>query len=1211
MSEAVKNKENVVDDSGGVLTAEQKARISSKFRVAKALLARKRLLQHCPQLSLNKVGKAQKTTSLDQIDGDKRFPLTEIPMNAPPLIYEKGSNKTFSGFTSIKGSQVSERNSSINGRTKYETQLQAVEPFKLYNNRSESVEAKRSENGKSAQVESMVGLDTYKTPVRQPEFSGLSESSFSSTVLDDDFDEHILDQIDALCEQNSKGKPELKRFNNVPIENHYINNLGKEDNLNPVVCSDSSGRECILMSTGNQESEAERSKSSKPDNSNLVSSDETFKLERFPNLTGNQEYEVEEPKSSKATDTGSKLEATDIRKMPEDYSKYVESLNARQQEAACSDISIPLIIVAGPGSGKTSTMVGRVLMLLHKGIGPSNILAMTFTTAAASEMRERIGGVAGKTAAKELTISTFHSFSLQLCRMHADKLGRTSDFLIYGHGQQRRAAIEAVRLLDDKKSGPRDELCQLTDMNSPQYFKERSKKWLKFVIQAKSAGKTPDDYYKVGNETGAAVLQSYNDILKSCNALDYHDLISCSAKLLTDFPEVFEECQELWKAMVIDEFQDTSAVQYELLRILASHKHITIVGDEDQSIFGFSGADASGFDSFRKDFPLHKEVRLTKNYRSTRCIVEAASFLIQNNSKRCQSKRVLTDNSVGSKITIKECCNEDAQCSFVVDKILEISSDGTAGKSSFGNIAILFRRQVSGKIFQAAFRNRKIPFNVHGVAFYRKKVVRTIIAMLRTTLPGSDDGSFRRVFKALLLSEKEETKKVIEHIEKISTVRKSSFISAARDIFSAKVSGTFKRSQLTQGRKVLLMIDMISKLVNKEESISAVITSVANMIPQKYLLEQRAVLDNDGGKLLNEDHDVRPVLQYLLDDVSDFLKTLKIEGESECKTEGQGCSNILKAFIDHMSERESENFRTRRHDNKDSVTVTTIHQSKGLEWDTVFILKANESEIPLLHEFNGITNERSNSVEEERRLLYVAMTRARKKLFILYVIMDSNWQVLQPSRFLREIPRHLQETQEELTNHQTLQEETPQSGSAEKVDSADHRITLDDPLSDPVDGLSKESIDTMELCNSKIFLKRFNAEDRAVVSHLFHQWAKKPAFQEPQRLLKKVGFVIDERLRVKKSTHKDVLRALKSLLTCEEALQYAESVLNWEKIPAEKRAYLMREKQEYFQKLRIESAMGTSAPTPKQIAYLQSLGCTTVPTSRLHASRLIEEYKSL
>nr|XP_010318187.1 ATP-dependent DNA helicase SRS2-like protein At4g25120 [Solanum lycopersicum] len=1210
MNESVNNKENVVG-SGGGLTAEQKARISSKFRAAKALLARKRPLHDCSTTSLDKVGKAQRTTSLDRIDGDKRFPLTEIPTNTPSPIYEKGSNKTFNVFTSVKGSQVRECGSSINARTTREIQFQTVETFKFSSNRSESVESNLSENGGSVQVENMVGLNTYITPVRQPGFSGLTESSFSSTVLDDDFDEHILDEIDALCEQNSKEKPG-KRFNSIPIENHHINNLDKEDNLNAVVSSDNSGQECIL-SRGNQESEAERSKSSGPDNSNLVRSDEAFKLECILNSTGNQECELEDPKSCKATDTGSKLEATDIRNMPEDYIKYVESLNDRQQEAACSDISIPLIIVAGPGSGKTSTMVGRVLMLLHKGIGPSNILAMTFTIAAASEMRERIGRVAGKTAAKELTISTFHSFSLQLCRMHAEKLGRTPEFLIYGHGQQRRAVIEAVRLLDDKKNGPRDELCQLNDKNSPQHFKERSKKWLKFVTQAKSAGRTPDDYYKIGNETGAAVLQSYNDILKSCNALDYHDLISCSIKLLTDFPEVLEECQELWKAMVIDEFQDTSAVQYGLLHILASHKRITIVGDEDQSIFGFSGADASGFDSFRKDFPLHKEVRLSKNYRSTRCIVEAASFLIQNNSKRCQSKRVLTDNSVGSKITIKECCNEDAQCSFVVDKILEIASDGTTEKSSFGDIAVLFRRQVSGKIFQAAFRNRKIPFNVHGVAFYRKKVVKGIIAMLRTTLPGSDDGSFRRVFKALLPSEKEEKMKVIEYIEKVSTVRKSSFISAARDIFSAKVSGTFKRSQLSQGRKVLLMIDMISKLVKREESISAVITSVANMIPQKYLLEQRAVHDNDGGKLLNEDHDVRPVLQYLLDDVSDFLKTHKnpIEGESECKTEGQGCANILKAFIDHISERESENFRTRRHDNKDSVTVTTIHQSKGLEWDTVFIVKANESEIPLLHEFNGITNERSNSIEEERRLLYVAMTRARKKLFILHVIMDSNWQVLQPSRFLREIPRHLQETQEELTNHQKLQKGTPQSGSAEKVESVDHRITIDDPLSEPVDGMSKESIDTLELCNSKIFLKRFNAEDRTVVSHLFHHWAKKPAFQEPRRLLKKVEFVIDERLRVKKSTHKDVLRALKSSLTCEEALQYAESVLNWEKIPAEKRAYLMREKQEYFQKLRIESSMGTSEPTPKQIAYLQSLGCTTVPSSRLHASRLIEEYKSL
>ncbi|XAR66087.1 DNA helicase [Bertholletia excelsa] len=706
--------------------------------------------------------------------------------------------------------------------------------------------------------------------------------------------------------------------------------------------------------------------------------------------------------------------------MPEDYAKYMNSLNDRQREAACSDISIPLMIVAGPGSGKTSTMVGRILMLLKEGIGPSNILAMTFTTAAASEMRDRIGAVAGKAMAKELTISTFHSFSLQLCRSHAEKLGRSPEFLIYGQGQQRRAIIEAMRLLDNEKNMQKQDVDKLdqerNSFSSPQYFKDKSKKWQKFVTQAKASGKTPEDCQKSGDAIGAAVLQNYNDILRSCNALDYHDLISCSVMLLSDFPGVFKECQESWKAIVVDEFQDTSSMQYGLLRILASHKRITVVGDEDQSIFSFNGADISGFDSFRKDFPNQKEVRLNKNYRSTRCIVEAACSLIQNNLKRCQLKNVLTDNSCGSKITVKECSNEDAQCAFVVDKILEITSDCTSAKSTFGTIAVLYRRQVSGKVFQTAFRGRKIPFNTHGVAFYRKKVVRTIIAMLRTTLPGCDDGSFRHVFKALLPFEKQEKEKVINHVDKISTVRKCTFLSAACDIFSAKISGTFKRSQLAQGRKVLSTLEMISKLVHREHSISAVMTSVANMIPQKYLLEQRAVLDIDGGKFLNEDNDIRSVLQFLLDDVSEFLSTQSTvpDGEKGSVAEEKGCAYVLKAFLDFISERERENFRSRRHDNEDAVTLTTIHQSKGLEWDTVFIVKANESEIPLLHEFNGVANENSTSIEEERRLLYVAMTRARKKLFILYVIMDSNWQMLQPSRFLKEIPDHLQQIQVRL-----------------------------------------------------------------------------------------------------------------------------------------------------------------------------------------------------
>ncbi|XP_065034700.1 ATP-dependent DNA helicase SRS2-like protein At4g25120 isoform X1 [Musa acuminata AAA Group] len=893
------------------------------------------------------------------------------------------------------------------------------------------------------------------------------------------------------------------------------------------------------------------------------------------------------------------------------YWDYLKSLNHAQREAACSDVSVPLMIVAGPGSGKTSTMVGRVLTLLKEGIGPSNILAMTFTTAAASEMRDRIRAVAGKEVATDLEISTFHSFCLQLCRRHAEKLGRTPEFLIYGPGQQRRAVIEALRIMENDQNSAQETTVQkfedLPSTDIAKSLKEKSKKWLKFVTQAKASGRATEECDKIGDEIGAMILRHYDEILTSCNALDYHDFISSSVKLLTDFPEVYNECLNTWKAIVIDEFQDTSSMQYRLLRILASHNRVTIVGDEDQSIFSFNGADVCGFDSFRKDFPTHREIRLNKNYRSTRCIVEAASAVILNNNKRCHIKQVETDNSTGSKIIVMECHNEEAQCAFVADKILEIASDGQNADCSFGNVAILYRRQVSGRAFQMCFRNRKIPFNSHGVAFYRKKVIKAIMAILRTTFPDCDDGPFRQAFKALLPGDKEEKKMVVDYVERISSARKCSFQTAANDIFHAKVSGTFKRSRLTQGRKVLSALDMLSKLVRREPSISMVITSAANMLPQKYLLEKRAVVDVEGGKLLNEDNDLRSVVQYLMDDVSDFLSMHFTNKDVQNLSKQEGCGSILKSFIDFITMRETENFRFRRQENKNSVTLTTIHQSKGLEWDVVFIVKANDNEIPLLHEYNGIVHG-GTTLEEERRLLYVAMTRARKKLYVVYIIMDSNWQLLQPSRFLKEIPGHLLEIQgEAISKDLAISSRNISNSLGYEIshETIHENGRTPDDISESVEGFS-------EICLGNQFLKsRFNLEERSIVSSLFHQWAKRPAFHHPNRLLDKIGFVVDERLRNKTYKHKDVMRILKSCLKGDETLQYAQYVIKWEQIPVGLRAHLNREKQEHFQKQRIENSMGSFKATPKQISYLQNLGCTINPTSRLHASRLIEQYRSL
>ncbi|KAL6291287.1 hypothetical protein ACE6H2_008797 [Prunus campanulata] len=1017
------SKENIQTCGGGGLTEEQRNRISRNFRAAKALIARKRPRHdavspdHFPH---NKICGRNGIQTPAQLNSIQRVPLAGLP-NTPSLSpFSANCCKSYGGEYS---------SASCSGG--------------LSINRIES---------------SLSGSDSFTTPIRQPQCSTSFNSFSAPRFLDeDDFDESILQEIDALIEQ----KP------SVEIHHDDIESCD----------GDASTASVLPVNADNQTDSINHG---------------------LPN-------------------------------MPDEYSKYLLSLNERQREAACSDISIPLMIVAGPGSGKTSTMVGRVLMLLNEGISASNILAMTFTTAAAAEMRDRIGAVAGKATAKQLTISTFHSFSLQLCRSHAEKLERTPEFLIYGHGQQRRAIIEAVRLSEDEKSRKNHSVAivgeESSSITSPHHYKDASRKWQKFVTQAKASGKTPAECRKMGDETGGKILGNYNDILKSCNALDYHDLISCSVKLLTDFPEVLKECQDLWKAIVIDEFQDTSAMQYSFLRILASHNHITIVGDDDQSIFSFNGADISGFDSFRKDFPNYKEV------------------------------------------IIKESHNEDAQCAFVVDKILETASNRSDAGCSYGNIAILYRRQVSGKVFQTALRERKIPFNIHGVAVYRKKVVRAIIAMVKTTLPDCDDGSYRQVFKALLPFEKEEKKKVIEYIDKISAHRKCSFISAACDIFSAKLSGTLKRTQLTQGRKVLLTLEMISKLVHREQSISAVITSVANMVPQKYLLEQRAVVDVDGGKLLNEDNDVRSVLQYLLDDISDFLSTHFVAGQGDREVvKEKGCVSLLKAFIDCISERESENFRSRRHENQSSVTLTTIHQSKGLEWDIVFIIK-----------------------------------------------------MLQPSRFLKEIPNHLREVQADIST-QDLQSKNPDTSKGTTWSTADLQPNIQPSEVDSVqndfhhskfDEASAELIELAEGNSGNGFLKRFSVDERSIVSHLFNEWAKKQAFQDPKRLLDKVGFVIDERLRAKNYKHKDVLRLLKSCLKCDDAFHYVQYVLRWQKIPADQRAHLMREKQEHFQKLRIENSMGSSAPTPKQISYLQNLGCTVAPTSRLHASRLIEQYKSL
>ncbi|CAK9219309.1 unnamed protein product [Sphagnum troendelagicum] len=1139
------------DGSGGSRLSElQQARITENYRAAKAILARKKR-----QLLPSSQVEEENCSPIK-----RRSPLAELQCNR----FRPSDCSEFEASGTCKAAASCDR----------------------------GVEKEASENSSTA----------GKNICRLPTDGDNSLQSCSTERLCEEFDEELIQELDALCEKRSKGPHDGRKLST----GQELHSLSTHVST---VCWRGDLQERMLASSAS------------------------------PVLV----------QGVLVTRAGSPSPPTE---MPE----YLRTLNATQREAALSDTSKPLLILAGPGSGKTSTMVARLVSFLMEGMEARNILAMTFTAAAATEMRDRVGAAVGKAVSKELSISTFHAFCLQLCRLHAEKLGRTAEFLVYGHSQQRRAVIEATRLAsmetDTAQAGSSvtTPLGISTTDTKPQVqanvqnlvaCKDKAKKWLQFVTQAKAAGRTAEEYEKMGNRIGGAVLRHYEATLLACNALDYHDFINFSVRLLKEHPEVLAECQKTWTCVLVDEFQDTSTMQYNFLHLLASHNRITVVGDDDQSIFSFNGADSSGFDSFRKDFPQLKEVRLHQNYRSTRCIVEAATSLIKHNTKRCQEKQVHTDNSAGDRIVVMECRTEAAQCANVVDCILMNAVANTPQKPTYGNTAVLYRRQVTGRLFQSAFRARKIPFNVHGVAFYRKKVIKNVTAMLWTVLPGNTDIYWRRVFKALYAGDPSEGKRVVEYVDKVVKTNACTFQQAAQTVFTAKVSGTFSRRQLALGRRVLTSINMVHRLAHKEKSLSGLITAVVNLLPQRPVFNTRAVVDENGGKLLNEDDDPRTVLEYFLDDVNDFLsnifKPFSYDETDKPLSEnghhlgvGDGCLPVLKAFLDHLVTREQDNFRNRQKENKNSVMLTTMHQSKGLEWETVFIVKANETETPLLNEAMGYVDEGASSIEEERRLFYVAMTRAQKSLYICYVVVDSRRQVLQPSRFIKEIPHHLLNFQYGTSHGDPFPKQVNINTSKEILVSSssnyqqglktdcDLQLLCEDGENDSPDGgneLFPGRTDSPtaheDAAVGHTFLKGFNIEARSTIAALFHSWARKPAFQDPKRLLSKVGFAIDERLRSKNIKNKDMLIALKCSLKDDAALAYAHNAIKWGQLPPEERALLQAERQEHFQQQGSERSMGCATATPKQIAFLHSLGCTVNPTSRLHASQLIEQYKKL
>uniref|UniRef100_A0A7S4L1D7 DNA 3'-5' helicase n=2 Tax=Guillardia theta TaxID=55529 RepID=A0A7S4L1D7_GUITH len=703
------------------------------------------------------------------------------------------------------------------------------------------------------------------------------------------------------------------------------------------------------------------------------------------------------------------------------------------------------------------------------------------------------------------------------------------------------------------------------------------------------------------------LLEFYEKTLAECKSLDFSSLISRANKLLRENEEAKNYFHDMYKAVLVDEFQDTSRSQFELVKQLVTGGKITAVGDDDQTIYVFNGSNHANFDLFRGSFPNYKEVKLTTNYRSSKCIVDAARSVIQHNQNRCDKSAEAMKES-GELIRVTECRNEKSEISFVVQQIVKGLEEGTRYKE----VAILYRTQKTGRVFQQELIKRDIPFNVHGVSFWRRKVIKVVMSVLRIVANNGDDQACRRLIKGFLYQDKEATGAILNHLEKFAASRCISLWQSAQQVLRAKFSGSLSKKLVILGRKMLSTVENFIRLARESTTLSTFVETIIPSLPQSNKYDLSVNQEEAGAQLLNEKKDNRSVREVLLGFIKEFEKKLMVDGvaaEWMCQWHEGGrtsagggevlspCQRAIAVFLDHQLVEESEHHAKFKFDNEDAVTLSTIHQSKGLEWDVVHLVRFNAGEIPLANNINTVLRE--DELEDERRLCYVAMTRARRLLHMSF-IMTSHNHMLEPSPFLSEIPSHLlqrssfMESGRSAEGREGEQEQEQEQEGEEAIQS-----------------------DSFFSCG---FLQRFEMQERRTVAAIFHRWARTEMYKEPNKLVFKIKCIVQDKLAAKDCKTKSVYSKLLAMLRapeeatvenfCASAINYAKEVVKFEQAPLTVREEHKAKRARHFSEQYGRSGMEHKEPTAKQLAFLKSLGCAVVPKNMLEASLLIERYKS-
>lgn len=656
-----------------------------------------------------------------------------------------------------------------------------------------------------------------------------------------------------------------------------------------------------------------------------------------------------------------------------------DSLNPEQYEAVCH-YEGPLLILAGAGSGKTRVLTHRVAWLMEeKGVDPWNIMAITFTNKAAGEMRERVGRMLDGDADRAW-VATFHSTCVRILRRYIDRIGFGTNFTIYDS--------------DDQKSVIK-EICKRLNVDTKLY-KER------FFMSAISAAKDelvgPEEYaMKTSSDFRmkkvAEVYSEYQKQLHSSNALDFDDLICKTVELFQSCPEVLEYYQERFRFIMVDEYQDTNTAQFKLISLLASkYGNLCVVGDDDQSIYKFRGANIGNILNFEHFFPDAKVIRLEQNYRSTQNILDVANEVIRNNKGR-KSKRLWTDNGTGDKVKFRQFMNAFEEAEYVAGLI---NGKVNRGAWKYGDCAILYRTNAQSRMFEEKFLMANIPYKiVGGVNFYARKEIKDVLAYLKTIANGEDDLAVRRIIN---VPKRGIGATTISRVQEYAIAHEASFYNALR--VAETIPGIGKSAMKLQN-----FVQMIQTFRSKEEfySVKELIEDVLEVTGYVKELEAEGT-DEAEERIANIDELLSKAAAY---DESQEEETHSLNGFLE--------EVALVADIDGLEE------------DPDHVLMMTLHSAKGLEFPVVFLVGMEDGMFP---SYMSISSEDPMDIEEERRLCYVGITRAMKELYLTSArqrMVRGEVHYNRVSRFIDEIPPEMLQGEEKVKEAPKKERERAQS----------------------------------------------------------------------------------------------------------------------------------------------------------------------------------------